>query len=65
MNARRHKYSIFHFNLDLCERMSSNRPFILALVSSSVAIANRAGRLVRNIVKTGELGTVDKVRCII
>ena len=33
----------------------------MRLVSSSVAVANRAGGIIRNILKTGSLGVVDKV----
>ena len=42
-------------------KMASSSPFLLRLMSSSVAIANRAGRIIRSIMKTGNLGVVDKV----
>ena len=35
--------------------------FLMRLVSSSVAVANRAGGIIRSIMKTGSLGVVDKV----
>lgn len=38
--------------------------FLMRLVSSSVAVANRAGGIIRRIMKTGSLGVVDKVCCI-
>lgn len=41
--------------------MTSPAPFLLRLVSSSVAIANRAGVLIRDVLKKGELGIVNKV----
>ena len=33
-------------------------------MSSSVAIANRAGGIIRSIMKSGELGVVDKAKVI-
>jgi len=33
----------------------------MRLVSSSVAVANRAGGVIRSIMKTGSLNVVDKV----
>lgn len=41
--------------------MTSTAPFLIRLVSSSVAIANRAGVLIRDVLKKGELGIVNKV----
>lgn len=41
---------------------SSNSPFILRLVSCSVAAANKAGNIIRNVLQNGDLGVVDKVR---
>ena len=42
--------------------MASSGPlFLMRLVSSSVAVANRAGGIIRSILKTGSLGVVDKV----
>ena len=41
---------------------SAEIPFMLRLVSSSVAVANRAGKLIRSILKTGNLDIVNKVR---
>lgn len=40
---------------------SSTTPLILRIVSASVAIANRAGNIIREIMKKGELGIVEKV----
>ncbi|XP_001630227.2 3'(2'),5'-bisphosphate nucleotidase 1 [Nematostella vectensis] len=40
--------------------MTSSVPFIVRLVSSSVSIANRAGSVIRDILKKGELGIIDK-----
>lgn len=36
-------------------------PFLMRLISSSVAVANTAGGIIRSILKTGSLGVVDKV----
>ena len=41
--------------------MATSAPVLLRLVSSSVAIANRAGRIIRDIMSKGELGIVEKV----
>ena len=41
--------------------MALNISFVMRLVSSSVAVANRAGGIIRSIMKTGRLGIVDKV----
>ena len=42
--------------------MAAGTPFFLMrLVSSSVAVANRAGGIIRSILKTGSLNVVDKV----
>ena len=35
-------------------------PLITRLVSSSVAIANQAGKIIRDIMAKGELGIVEK-----
>ena len=40
---------------------SSNAPFILRLVSCSVAAANKAGNIIRNVLQNGDLAVVDKV----
>ena len=36
-------------------------PLILRVLSASVAAANRAGNIIREIMSTGKLGVVDKV----
>ncbi len=41
---------------------SLNTPLILRLVSCSVAAANKAGNIIRNVLQNGDLGVVDKVR---
>ena len=41
--------------------MASSPTFLMRLVSSSVSVANRAGEIIRSILKTGSLGVVDKV----
>jgi hypothetical protein len=41
--------------------MAAATPFLIRLVSSSVAIANRAGIVIRDVLKKGELGIVNKV----
>ena len=43
---------------------SSATPLIVRLVSASVAIANRAGSIIRKIMKDGSLNIVQKVRWI-
>lgn len=40
---------------------AGNQLFLMRLVSSSVAVANRAGGIIRSIMKTGSLNVVDKV----
>ena len=37
-------------------------PLMLRVLSASVAAANRAGNIIREIMSTGKLGVVDKVR---
>ncbi|ESN92499.1 hypothetical protein HELRODRAFT_186138 [Helobdella robusta] len=37
-----------------------SEPLILRLVASSVSVANMAGRIIRDILKTGDLGIVEK-----
>ena len=41
--------------------MANSTPVLLRLVSSSVSIAQRAGRIIRDIMSKGELGIVEKV----
>ncbi|KAF4532199.1 hypothetical protein B566_EDAN002262 [Ephemera danica] len=40
--------------------MAQSSPLLLRLVASSVTVANRAGKIVRDIMSQGELGIVDK-----
>lgn len=42
--------------------MSSS--LILRLLSASVVAANRAGRVIRDVMKSGELSVVDKVSVV-
>jgi len=35
-------------------------PLVLQIVASSVSIANKTGEIIRNIIKSGDLGIVDK-----
>lgn len=46
--------------------MATNPSLVVRLVSASVAISNRAGSIIREIMKAGDLGVVhkDKVRWI-
>jgi len=37
-------------------------PLILRIVASSYCIANKTGEIIRNILKAGDLGIVDKAR---
>ena len=39
----------------------ASSPLIMRLVSASVAVSNRASRIIRDILKTGDLGIVEKV----
>lgn len=41
--------------------MSSSIPVIVKLLASSVSIAGRAGKIVRDVMSKGELGIVEKV----
>ena len=36
-------------------------PLMIRLLSASVAVANRSGRIIREVLKTGQLGIVQKV----
>ncbi|KAF9801315.1 hypothetical protein SFRURICE_000409 [Spodoptera frugiperda] len=40
--------------------MTSNIPLIVRLLASSVSVANRAGKIVRDVMSKGELGIVEK-----
>ena len=39
----------------------ANPSLVVRLLSASVAVSHKAGRIIRDIMKTGELGIVDKV----
>lgn len=39
----------------------TNVPLIVRLLASSVSVANRAGKIVRDVMSKGELGIVEKV----
>jgi len=41
--------------------MASTSPVLLRLISSSIAIANHAGNIIRDVMAKGELGIVQKV----
>lgn len=41
--------------------MAQTAPLILRLLASSVTTANRAGKIIRDIMSKGDLGIVDKV----
>lgn len=43
--------------------MSTSIPVIVKLLASSVSVAGRAGKIVRDVMSKGELGIVEKV-CI-
>lgn len=40
-------------------------PLAMRIMASSIAISNQAGKIIRDIMSTGELGIVDKVRQMI
>ncbi len=42
--------------------IASSHPLMMRLLSASVAAANRAGEIVRDVLKSGSLGLVMKVR---
>lgn len=44
--------------------MMSSAPLAMRIMASSIAIANQAGKIIRDIMSSGELGIVDKVRAI-
>lgn len=52
---------LFYFSLKFCANMTSNIPLIVRLLASSVSVANRAGKIVRDVMSKGELGIVEKV----
>lgn len=37
-------------------------PLVMRIMANSIAIANQAGKIIRDIMSQGELGIVDKVR---
>lgn len=41
--------------------MSTTVPLIVRLLASSVSVASRAGKIVRDVMSKGELGIVEKV----
>lgn len=44
------------------KKMSQNTPLILRLLASSVNVASRAGKIVKDVMSKGDLGIVEKVR---
>lgn len=45
----------------LLNTMASSAPLLLRIVASSIAAANRAGQIVRDVMTRGDLGIVEKV----
>lgn len=43
------------------EKVAGQLPVLLRLISSSVALANHAGVIIRDVMSRGELGIVEKV----
>ena len=43
---------------------SAVKPLIIRLLSATVAAANKAGQIIREVLKSGELGVVQKVPCL-
>lgn len=41
--------------------MAERTSLVLRLIASSVVVANRAGKIIRDIMSRGELGIVEKV----
>ena len=44
--------------------VTSNTSALLRVVASSVAIARKSGTVIRNILKGGDLGVVNKVKTV-
>ena len=38
-----------------------SEPLMIRLLSASVAVANRSGRIIREVLRSGQLGVVQKV----
>lgn len=49
------------FNCALLVIMASSVPVIVRLLASSVSVAHRAGKIVRDVMSKGELGIIEKV----
>lgn len=41
--------------------MAQSFPLLMRLVASSITTANRAGKIIRDVMSKGELGIIDKV----
>lgn len=41
--------------------MNESVPVILRLIAASIPVANQAGKIIRDVMKAGELNIVDKV----
>lgn len=41
--------------------MAQSKPLILRLISSCIPIANHAGKIIRDVMKKGELSVIHKV----
>ena len=44
--------------------MAQSAPLLIRLVASSITAANRAGKIIRDVMSQGDLGIVEKV-CIL
>ncbi|CAK1550508.1 unnamed protein product [Leptosia nina] len=51
---------LFGSNTLITKKMSQTVPLIVRLLASSVSVANRAGKIVRDIMSKGELGIIEK-----
>lgn len=56
-------FYLFHlpYSKNHIHAMANTAPLILRLVSSCIPTANHAGKIIRDVLKKGELNIVDKV----
>ena len=47
------------------EKMAANAPLVMRIAAASVAVANRASQIIRDVMKKGELGIVEKVNSLL
>lgn len=45
--------------------MAANAPLVMRIAAASVAVANRASQIIRDVMKKGELGIVEKVNSLL